>query len=88
MTDTLVRAVTTDGNFRAIAIDATEMMAEVSKFHEASQLGTTVLGRALLGSLMVSNAILKGDERWSLMVMALLAKLSWKHQLKVRYAVT
>ena len=68
MTDTLVRAVTTDGNFRAIAIDATEMMAEVSKFHEASQLGTTVLGRALLGSLMVSNAILKGDERLAVVI--------------------
>ncbi|WP_231081954.1 hypothetical protein [Weissella cibaria] len=38
MTDTLVRAVTTDGNFRAIAIDATEMMAEVAKFHEAHNL--------------------------------------------------
>lgn len=63
MTDTLVRAVTTDGNFRAIAIDATEMMREVATFHEASQLGTTVLGRALLGSLMVSNAVLKGEER-------------------------
>ena len=60
MTDTLVRAVMTDGNFRAIAIDATEMMREVATFHEASQLGTTVLGRALLGSLMVSNAVLKG----------------------------
>ncbi|KIU20615.1 Hsp33 family molecular chaperone HslO [Weissella cibaria] len=68
MTDTLVRAVTTDGNFRAIAIDATEMMAEVAKFHEASQLGTTVLGRALLGSLMVSNAILKGDERLAVVI--------------------
>ena len=63
MTDTLVRAVTTDGNFRAIAIDATEMMRKVATFHEASQLGTTVLGRALLGSLMVSNAVLKGEER-------------------------
>ena len=46
MTDTLVRAVTTDGNFRAIAIDATEMMRKVATFHEASQLGTTVLGWA------------------------------------------
>jgi len=68
MTDTLVRAVTTDGNFRAIAIDATDMMNEVAKFHDATALGTTILGRALLGSLMVSNAILKGEERLAVII--------------------
>lgn len=63
MADKLVRAITTDGKFRAIAIDATEMMKEAATFHDASQLGTTILGRGLIGSLMMSNAILKGEER-------------------------
>ena len=68
MADKLVRAVTNDGKFRAIAIEATDMMKTVATFHDASQLGITVLGRALLGSLMVSNAILKGDERLAISI--------------------
>jgi molecular chaperone Hsp33 len=68
MTDTLVRATTLDGNFRAIAIDATEMMQEASTFHEASPLGVEILGRALVGSLLVSNAVLKGEEHLAVVI--------------------
>lgn len=68
MADKLIRAVTDDGKFRAIAIEATDMMKTVATFHDASQLGITILGRALLGSLMVSNAILKGDERLAISI--------------------
>ncbi|AIG65185.1 Hsp33 family molecular chaperone HslO [Weissella tructae] len=63
MTDKLVRAVTHDGAFRAIALDATEMVQVTSKYHAASTLGLVVLGRALIGGLLLSNALLKGDER-------------------------
>ena len=62
MADEIVRATTIDGYFRAIAIDATEMMKEAAQFHAASPLGVEILGRALVGSLLVSNAVLKGDE--------------------------
>lgn len=68
MADKLIRAVTDNGKFRAIAIEATDMMKTVATFHDASQLGITILGRALLGSLMVSNAILKGDERLAISI--------------------
>lgn len=63
MVDTLIRTTTVDGNFRAIAINATEMMQKAATFHDASPLGVEILGRALVGSLLVSNAILKGEER-------------------------
>ncbi|MDR3240625.1 MAG: Hsp33 family molecular chaperone HslO [Lactobacillaceae bacterium] len=63
MADTIVRAVTNDNNFRAIAIDATAMMQKAAKFHEATPLGIEILGRALVSSLLVSNAVLKGEER-------------------------
>jgi molecular chaperone Hsp33 len=63
MTDKLIRVTTMDGNFRAIAVDATVMMQEAAKFHDATPLGVEILGRALIGSLLVSNAVLKGEER-------------------------
>jgi len=63
MTDKLVRAVTNDGAFRAIAIDATEMVQVTSKYHSASTLGLVVLGRALIGGLLLANALLKDKER-------------------------
>jgi len=63
MTDKLIRAVTNDGAFRAIAIDATEMVQVTSKYHSASTLGLVVLGRALVGGLLLANALLKDKER-------------------------
>lgn len=63
MADKLIRVTTMDGNFRAIAVDATEMMQAAAKFHDASPLGVEILGRALIGSLLVANAVLKGEER-------------------------
>lgn len=63
MTDKLIRAVTNDGAFRAIAIDATDMVQVTSKYHAASTLGLVVLGRALIGGLLLANALLKDKER-------------------------
>jgi molecular chaperone Hsp33 len=68
MADTLIRTTTADGNFRAIAIDATNMMNDASKFHDATPLGIEILGRALVSSLLVSNAILKGEEHLALVI--------------------
>ncbi|AEJ23707.1 Hsp33 family molecular chaperone HslO [Weissella koreensis] len=63
MADTIVRAITKDNNFRTIAIDGTEMLQQAASFHQATPMGINLLGRALLSTLLVSNAILKGDER-------------------------
>lgn len=63
MADTIVRAITKDNNFRTIAIDGTEMLQKAASFHQATPMGINLLGRALLSTLLVSNAILKGDER-------------------------
>ncbi len=63
MTDELVRAVTKNNAFRAIAVDATDMIQEISGYHHASKLGVTILGRALIGGLLLSNALLKDDDR-------------------------
>ncbi|MFL1696066.1 Hsp33 family molecular chaperone HslO [Weissella kandleri] len=63
MADTIVRAVTKDNNFRAIAMDGTQMLQKASKFHQATPLGVEILGKALISSLLVANAVLKGDER-------------------------
>ncbi|KRN74521.1 hypothetical protein IV73_GL001257 [Weissella kandleri] len=63
MADTIVRAVTKDSNFRAIAMDGTQMLQKASKFHQATPLGVEILGKALISSLLVANAVLKGEER-------------------------
>ncbi|QIL49902.1 Hsp33 family molecular chaperone HslO [Weissella coleopterorum] len=63
MADTIVRAITKDNNFRAIAIDGTKMLQKAAVFHQATPMGINLLGRALLSSLLVSNAVLKGEER-------------------------
>ncbi|MBM7618070.1 molecular chaperone Hsp33 [Weissella uvarum] len=68
MTDELVRAVTKDNAFRAIAVDATQMIKKVSEYHQTSELGITVLGRALIGGLLLSNALLKDDDRLALTI--------------------
>lgn len=63
MADTIVRAITKDNNFRTIAIDGTKMLQKAASFHQATPMGINLLGRALLSTLLVSNAILKGEER-------------------------
>ncbi|MDR3189571.1 MAG: Hsp33 family molecular chaperone HslO [Lactobacillaceae bacterium] len=68
MADTLIRTITTDNNFRAIALEATDLMNEASQFHDATPLGTEILGRALISSLLVSNAVLKGEERLAITI--------------------
>lgn len=68
MTDKLVRAVTKNGNFRAISVDATQMMNQVAKYHDASTLAITILGRALLGGLLLANALLKDRERLAMTI--------------------
>ena len=68
MVDTLIRTITNDNNFRVIALEATDLMNVANKFHDATTLGTEILGRALLSSLLVSNAVLKGDERLAVVI--------------------
>ncbi|MCM0582039.1 Hsp33 family molecular chaperone HslO [Weissella diestrammenae] len=68
MVDSIVRAVTNDNNFRAIALDATEMMQTAAKFHAASPLGVEILGRTLMSALLVSNAVLKGEEHLAVVI--------------------
>lgn len=63
MTDELVRAITKNNAFRAIAVDATDMVQKITENQKASNLGKTILGRALIGGLLLSNALLKDDDR-------------------------
>jgi len=62
MTDTLTKAVSTDGKFRAYVVNATEMIQEAQKRHDTWRNSSAALGRTMVGSLLVATSTLKEDE--------------------------
>ncbi|GAO99375.1 Hsp33 family molecular chaperone HslO [Fructobacillus ficulneus] len=63
MADQLIKVITKDKAFRAFAIDGTQLVAKAAEAHNASRIATVVLGRALLATEILAQAILKGEER-------------------------
>lgn len=62
MTDTLTKAVSTNGKFRAYVVNATEMIQEVQKRHDTWRNSSAALGRTMIGSVLVATSTLKDDE--------------------------
>jgi len=62
MTDTLTKAVSKDGKFRAYVVNATEMVQEAQKRHDTWRNSSAALGRTMIGSLLVATSTLKEDE--------------------------
>lgn len=66
MNDYIVKAITENNKFRIYALTGHDLVEKAMKNHETSRIASIVLGRALLGSLLVSSSVLKGEERMNL----------------------
>ncbi|MFC6254778.1 Hsp33 family molecular chaperone HslO [Secundilactobacillus hailunensis] len=62
MSDYLIKSVVDDGQFRAYAVDATELVREAQKRHDTWSAASAALGRTLIATLMLSSSVLKGDD--------------------------
>lgn len=62
MTDYLVKALVYGGSIRAYALNATNTVAEAQKRHDTWHSSSAALGRALIGTLLLSSSGLKNDE--------------------------
>ncbi|KRK99345.1 Hsp33-like chaperonin [Secundilactobacillus odoratitofui DSM 19909 = JCM 15043] len=62
MSDYLVKSVVDDGQFRAYAVDATELVREAQSRHDTWSAASAALGRSLVATLMLSSSVLKGDD--------------------------
>ncbi len=65
MADRLARTLAGDGTIRALAVVATDLVADACRRHETLPTATAALGRALTGAILLA-ALLKRDERLSL----------------------
>jgi molecular chaperone Hsp33 len=67
--DTLIKAISKDGNFRAFALLATETVAEAAQRHDTWSTSTVALGRALMaGAILGANQ--KGNDKITLRVIS------------------
>lgn len=66
--DYLVKSVAVDGMFRAYVVNATGIVAEAQKRHDTWSAASAALGRSLVGTLLLSSATLKGDEKMTVKV--------------------
>jgi molecular chaperone Hsp33 len=57
----LVRATSSEGRYRLLALDATEVVAEIRRRQGTDPVATAALGRVALGALLL-GALLKEDE--------------------------
>lgn len=62
MSDYLLKSVVNDGQFRAYAVDATELVREAQRRHDTWSAASAALGRTLIATLMLSSSVLKGDD--------------------------
>lgn len=66
--DYLVKSVAVDGMFRAYVVNATGIVEEAQKRHDTWSAASAALGRSLVGTLLLSSATLKGDEKMTVKV--------------------
>ncbi|MDM7515403.1 Hsp33 family molecular chaperone HslO [Lentilactobacillus sp. TOM.63] len=62
MDDYLVKATSTDGLFRAYAVNAKQTVATAQKDHHTSAVSSVVLGRVLIATTMLATSVNKNDE--------------------------
>lgn len=67
MDNYLVRALSNDKSFRAFALKATDVIAEVQERHDTWSSSTVALGRTMLGALLL-GANLKGNDKLTVKV--------------------
>ncbi len=68
MADYLVKSLIDGGMFRAYVVDATETVTEAQQRHDTWSAATAALGRTLIGTMLLSTSLLKGDEKLTVKV--------------------
>ncbi len=63
MSDYLLKSIIDDGQFRAYAVDATDLVREAQQRHDTWSAASAALGRSLIGTLLLSSSVLKGEEK-------------------------
>jgi len=66
LNDYIVRAITRNGNYRAMVGSTTELVREACERHSTYPTASVALGRALTGAALMANAGLKPDQRLAL----------------------
>jgi molecular chaperone Hsp33 len=62
MDDYLVKATTSDGMFRAYAVNAKKLVATAQKDHDTWSASSAALGRTLVGTVMLAESVEKNGE--------------------------
>lgn len=62
MDNYLIRAITTNKEIRALAVNSTEIVKEAQKRHETTPVATAALGRVITGALLTGSLVKSGDE--------------------------
>ncbi|QSB52174.1 Hsp33 family molecular chaperone HslO [Leuconostoc falkenbergense] len=66
MADQFIKAITKNNDFRAFAVNGTNLVREAAQTHNTTRIASVVLGRGLLASTLMAQAVLKGEERFSI----------------------
>lgn len=69
MTDYLIKAITKDNNFRVYCVDATQLVEEAHVRHDTWNTATAAFGRTLIGTLLISSSLLKGEDKQTVRLM-------------------
>ena len=62
MEDYLIRAITTNKEIRALAVNSTKTVEEARKIHETTPVATAALGRVMAGGLLMGSLVKSGEE--------------------------
>lgn len=62
MSDYLIKSLVDNDQFRAYAVDATELVREAQRRHDTWAASSAALGRSLVATLLLSSSVLKGEE--------------------------
>ena len=62
MEDYLIRAITTNKEIRALAVNSTKTVEKARKIHETTPVATAALGRVMSGVLLMGSLVKSGEE--------------------------
>lgn len=58
---TWVKCISTQGNIRGVAIQATQLIQEISEIHSLTSRGTSGMGEAVMGALLIASSCKPGE---------------------------
>lgn len=68
MSDYLVKSLAYDGQLRVYAVDTTETVREAQKIHDTWSTATVAFGRAITGTSLLSQSLLKKDNKMTVKI--------------------